>query len=146
MFSKSNDTQYIGKIRYLDFKIKDLKINTPISNIQAALIKRISFEHEKELRVIIDNPLTFDKFEFKEIEKEKGMEAAFDECYKFIPSQKGIEIEVDLNILIEKLYISPTSQDWFVNLVREFLREICKIKGYNEFPVIKSDLYDQPQY
>ena len=57
--------------------------------------KRKSFEHEKEVRAI---------FQDREAKNEFG---------KLIP--------INLNILIDKIYISPTSQTWFKDIVVDIL-------------------------
>jgi hypothetical protein len=57
--------------------------------------KRKSFEHEKEVRAIF---------------RDRGSETEF-----------GKLIPVDLNILIDKIYVSPTSQKWFIEMVEDVL-------------------------
>ncbi|MDP3434167.1 MAG: hypothetical protein Q8T04_14540 [Bacteroidota bacterium] len=57
--------------------------------------KRKSFEHEKEVRAIV-----------------KGFSSNGD---------YGKLIKVDLNILIDKIYISPTSPTWIIELVKDVL-------------------------
>lgn len=145
-FKDAEGFQYIGKTRYLDFKDKDIK-EPRLSDYQAALIKRSSFEHEKELRVLIKNPNGLDKFDFEQVEREKDTFSAINEYNEFIPSQLGVNIKINLKILIENIYISPTSQDWFKDLVNDFIQEICKNnKDCGNFQIIKSDLYEKPQY
>jgi hypothetical protein len=57
--------------------------------------KRKSFEHEKEVRAIF---------------KDRGSETEF-----------GKLIPVDLNVLIDRIYVSPTSQKWFIEMVEDVL-------------------------
>ncbi len=57
--------------------------------------KRCSFEHEKEVRAILSDYTQKDVF--------------------------GILIPVDLNILIDHIYVSPTAPSWFYSLVRNLL-------------------------
>lgn len=59
--------------------------------------KRKSFEHEREVRAIY-NSYTMD-------------------------NDFGIPMEVNIKTLIQKLYVSPTSQDWFVNVLEETLKK-----------------------
>lgn len=59
--------------------------------------KRKSFEHEKEVRA-----LTFELFKSKET---------------------GLSIPVDLRILIDKVYLSPTSQKWFRDLTQNVMEK-----------------------
>ena len=58
--------------------------------------KRTAFQHEKEVRAIFRDP---------------GNNAA------------GLMISMDLNILIEKVYISPSAAGWFANLVESVLKK-----------------------
>lgn len=58
--------------------------------------KRKSFEHEKEVRAIIHNRKTDNEF--------------------------GLSVPVNLNILIDKIYVSPTSQEWFRKLTASVMK------------------------
>jgi len=59
--------------------------------------KRKSFEHEKEIRAL-----------YKDYNEKLEL---------------GKAIEVDVNVLIQKIYVSPTSQDWFFEVVRETMNK-----------------------
>ena len=50
----------------------------------------------------------------------------------------GKYVHVDLNLLVETVYIAPNSPDWFHDLVVDS----TKAFGYN-FNIIKSSLKDQ---
>src|ERR1041385_3061317 len=83
----STETPIIGEVDYIDYK------NHAIAdgNVYFAIFtKRKSFEHEKELRVMYHK---------------KGLELTSNNCE--IPVELGIPFEVDLNILIDKIYVSP---------------------------------------
>ena len=64
--------------------------------------KRKSFEHERELRALIqDLPKT-----------DKGIQTG-------LPNQElCCEVSIDLNELIEAVYVSPESPKWFLELVK----------------------------
>lgn len=92
-------TIYVGKVNYIDYN----KQVFPINNTMYPYVhKRISYSHEQELRALTNyspkdsyqNPLLFDK------------------------NPKGFNIKVDLDVLIEKIYISPNAPDWFKELVK----------------------------
>jgi len=77
--------------------------------------KRKSFQHENEVRAILTD---YDK---KDV--------------------NGLYVEIDLEILLQAVYISPSSPDWVSDLVAD----ICG--KYNVSPSIKkSDLTTQPFY
>ncbi|MGL4585023.1 MAG: hypothetical protein ACRCVU_18820, partial [Flavobacterium sp.] len=75
------------------------------------LFKRKSFQYEKEVRIICDTtPLDIDIHE-------------------------GIKINIDIQQLIEKIYIHPKSENWYKNLVLELMQKLNF-----KFQVEKSDL------
>jgi len=115
-FHKTKTPIQIGKVHYIDFDTEWM----PEGNAFYPFVhKRKSFEHEREIRAIqmnfpdADNPTSF----------------AF-----------GDNINVDVDILIEKVYVSPDAPTWFSQLVEEVMR---KYEIYK--PVIHSDLYNIPK-
>jgi len=91
--------------------------------------KRESFEHEHELRAFImkhPKPQENGKINFKTAPNVFG---------------NGEFVDVDLNTLIEKVFISPDAQDWFKDLVTSALQKY----KYRITPV-RSDLNDAPVY
>ncbi|MFM5845328.1 hypothetical protein ACET69_00920 [Aeromonas veronii] len=115
---------YVGRVKYIDYD-KDW---LPEGNgFWPFVHKRKSFEHEKELRILSQElPLS-----------------ASDDTINF--NQKndtfGKNIEIDLNQLIEAVYISPDAPAWFFELVKGAIDRY----GYS-FQVIQSDLARKPVY
>ena len=75
------------------------------------LFKRKSFQYEREVRIITDiaeNNITINE---------------------------GLKINVDINQLIEKIYIHPKSENWYKNLVIQLVKQL----GF-DFTIEKSDL------
>lgn len=117
---KKNDL-YIQKVKYINYKT----YNMPEGNMLAPFIhKRTSFMHEKEVRAIIQQ-LPFE-------------DGTIDLNLK--PSDEdGIYINVDLNVIIDMVYVSPDAQQWFKDLVESIL------KKYGLSKVVKrSSLSDNP--
>lgn len=113
----------IGLVRYVDY----LSEWIPESNALAPFMyKRKSFEHEKELRAVINlSGISESELGLSEI--------------KGIPPISGIWIPTDMNELIEKVYVAPYAPDWFGELIRSV------VKTYRlDKPVIKSSLDDEP--
>ena len=77
--------------------------------------KRQSFAHEKEVRAVLISP------------KNKDL--------------VGVEVPTDLDLLIDKIYISPYANNWFVELVKD----ICNKYGINK-EILHSDLSKKPLY
>jgi len=113
---------YIGKVNYIDYE-KDL---LPEDNkFYRFLHKRKAFEHERELRAIIDDfPSNVEEYD---------------------PSDplwsEGLYVPVDLDILIENIYLAPTSPKWLFDLVES----VTEKYGLNK-DVLQSSLDDKPVY
>lgn len=100
--------QYIGEVNYIDYK----KEYIPFDNtFFPFLFKRKSFQYEREIRIISD--LTTSNLSI----------------------DNGLKIDVDINQLIEKIYIHPKSENWYKNLVIELVKRL----GF-DFSIEKSDL------
>jgi len=121
--SSFNKEIKIGMVRYLDYN----KEWIPEDNILAPfLYKRKSFEHERELRAIynLSNVKDFNELEIKN--KRIG---------------DGKWIDVDLDKFIEKIFISPNSPNWFLEIVKNI------VHLYNlNIPVLRSSLEEEPFY
>lgn len=118
--SSANDYVLISKIKYIDYKTERIPEG---SFTYQFWHKRKSFEHEQELRAIIAKfPRTY---------------------FPTAPDifDKGEYVDVNLDILIENVYVSPTAQEWF----RDTVESIMKKYSINKSP-IRSDLDDDPVY
>jgi hypothetical protein len=116
---------FIGMVNYLDYKFDVIKDKS----IGAFFSKRKSFDHEKEIRAVIQTP------QIIPLERlfENGMISETSIC------ETGIYIPVSLETLIHKFYVSPTSPDWFKNLIESV------VKKYGlEKDVRRSSLIDDP--
>ena len=105
---EQNISQYIGEVNYIDYK----KEYIPFDDLFFPfLFKRKSFQYEREVRIISD------------ISESK------------IKINDGLKINVDIDQLIEKIYIHPKSENWYKKLVIQLVSEL----GFN-FEIEKSDL------
>jgi len=96
----NSDNIYVGEVLYIDYD----KAVIPENNLFWPYVhKRKSFEHEKELRAVI-----------QDISNMNSPQP---------PDTTGIYVPVSLETLIENIYVSPTSQDWFDELVRSILKK-----------------------
>lgn len=93
--------------------------------------KRHSFSHERELRLVFINSPP----------KKKYTGPLVKEIHEQYHLKGGIGIKVDLNCLIENVYISPTSTPWFSTLVSESIKKF----GF-DFPIINSTLLESPMF
>jgi hypothetical protein len=100
--------QYIGEVNYIDYKKELIPFDDAFFPF---LFKRKSFQYENEIRVISD--VTSQRLTIND----------------------GLKIDVDINKMIEKIYIHPKSENWYKKLVIEVVSKI----GF-DFEIEKSDL------
>lgn len=107
---ETNFKQYIGEVNYIDYK----KEYIPFDDLFFPfLFKRKSFQYEREVRIITDVSDSDSNTKLNE----------------------GLKISVNINELIEKIYIHPKSENWYKNLVIELMKQL----GF-DFTIEKSDL------
>lgn len=105
---ENNFDQYIGEVKYIDYK----KEYIPFDDLFFPfLFKRKSFQYEREVRILSDTSKSDIKL------------------------NDGLKINVDINQLIEKIYIHPKSENWYKKLVIELVERL----GFG-FEIEKSDL------
>ena len=105
---ETNFNQYIGEVNYIDYK----KEHIPFDDLFFPfLFKRKSFQYEGEVRIITDIGESDIKI------------------------NEGLKINVNINQLIEKIYIHPKSENWYKNLVIQLVKQL----GF-DFTIEKSDL------
>jgi hypothetical protein len=100
--------QFIGEVNYIDYKKEYIPFDDTFFPF---LFKRKSFQYEREIRIISD--VTSNNINVND----------------------GVKIDVDINQLIEKIYIHPKSENWYKNLVIQLMEQL----GFN-FTIEKSDL------
>jgi hypothetical protein len=100
--------QHIGEVKYIDYKKEYIPFD---NNFFPFLFKRKSFQYEREVRIISN--LTEHSLNINE----------------------GVKANVDINSLIEKIYIHPKSENWYKNLVIQLMQQL----GF-DFEIEKSDL------
>ncbi|MFV7235881.1 MULTISPECIES: hypothetical protein [Flavobacterium] len=105
---ETNFNQYIGEVNYIDYKKEYIPFDDMFFPF---LFKRKSFQYEREVRIISD---------------------VADNSIKI---NDGLKINVDINELIEKIYIHPKSENWYKNLVIQLVKQL----GF-DFCIEKSDL------
>ncbi|MCM0668454.1 hypothetical protein [Flavobacterium tyrosinilyticum] len=105
---ENNFDQFIGEVNYIDYK----KEYIPFDDLFFPfLFKRKSFQYEREVRILSDTSKSDIKL------------------------NDGLKINVDINQLIEKIYIHPKSENWYKKLVIELVERL----GFG-FEIEKSDL------
>jgi hypothetical protein len=119
---------YVGNIYYVDY---DHQFIPEGNSLGPYIHKRVSFEHEHEVRAVIQD-LTLATRTSPEGSSILDLNVA---------TPGGLNIPADLNRLIEAIYIAPESPDWFAELVEKLVRRYDR-----EWPVRHSDLGRDPLY
>ena len=108
LIPEKNYDQFIGEVNYIDYKKEYIPFEDAFFPF---LFKRKSFQYEREVRIISDV------------------------SSNTIAINDGLKINVDINELIEKIYIHPKSENWYKKLVIELVDKL----GF-DFEIEKSDL------
>ncbi|MEA9985663.1 hypothetical protein [Subtercola sp. RTI3] len=122
---KGNVGVYGAYVNYVDYKTTFISETTTFDPF---LHKRLSFAHEKEARLI------FMEMKVGQIEMPHGPENAILGYY-----DPAFPVPIDVEELIEVVYIAPDTPSWISDLVTS----IVKTYGY-EFTVRQSDLANDP--
>jgi len=118
------DYAFIGKIEYIDYS----KDRIPDGSFAAQFYrKQRSFEHERELRAML---LQFPRDETGERPD-----------YVRQPSDTGIAVPVDVNVLIEGIAVAPQASLWLLDIVTR----VCKRYGVDAIPT-QSEMDATPLY
>lgn len=115
----TQDKIHMYRVEYVDYET----FKIPEDSLSPYFYKRISFKHENEFRAVI--------------QKDREGQIKADK----IPFINGIYIPVDLEKLIERVYVSPTCPDW----QKEATQSIMDIYELNR-RVRRSKLSEQPRY
>lgn len=114
---KNSDKDFVaGYIQYCDYNVPQL--SDAMNFLLPAFRKRLSFEHEKEVRVAFIN--------------KENLTIKNDSAYPL-----GIEVDVSPDKLIESLFLAPDSPNWLAESITSLIQSL----GYS-FPVQVSSLYD----
>ena len=117
--SLDDDRIFFSEIRYMDFEDKNITINDCLVGGQwGPLLKRYAFKHEQEARLYFAP-----KRDYVNIS---------DDEYKFLHE----DVDVDIDRLIKKVYISPYATEPFISSVKY----ICSQFGITPDKVIESTL------
>jgi hypothetical protein len=120
---------HVGQVRYIDF---DAEWMDEGNTFYPYIHKQRSFEHERELRAVIqeDLPTTTNP-------------NTGEAMIHGVPNpEAGRTVEVSLDRLLEAVYVSPTTPIWFYDLVRAVTTKY----GLLDKPVKRSILDEDPVY
>ena len=122
------ENTYVGEVQYIDYEMDYLAEDHVF---RAYMNKRMSFEHERELRAMIYIPSDDPNDYLRSSITVKDVEARVGEPVGDV----GRAVAVNLNKLIQSVYVAPTSPAWFNDLVLKIMSKY-KLKK----PLINSAL------
>jgi hypothetical protein len=134
--NNTDDTIWIGKVNYLDFNKEWMN---EWDTLEAFVIKRKYFAQENEIRAVTSLPDDhLGEKVLSEVDKER--ERVNPSKPRIVNpkelTDKGKYVSSELDILIENIYVSPSAEKWFKEVVESLVSKYGLSKN-----VIKSDLY-----
>jgi len=115
-----DDKTYVGVVEYIDF---DHDWVPEGNTFYPYVHKRRSFSHEQEVRALfVKWPIKDNRFD-----------------YEAVPPNGGLEQRVNVQELVESVYVAPTCPSWFKVLVEK----VCRRYGLSK-PVVQSSLDAEP--
>jgi hypothetical protein len=134
----SSEEILCGTVKYLDYDTASIDISNGLNPL---LHKRKSFQFENEVRLVIWRSDLVSKtvpilLDGKVQNSRTGMEIHEIEAQPIIP---GLQVDCDMNQLVKEIKVSPTSDRWF----EEVVRDLCMLAGLRA-PVSRSNLLTQP--
>lgn len=117
------ESLFFTRVRYLDYDRESFEGHRAQYDVLTAFFHKFrSFEHEREVRVVLPGPLLSDT--------------------KLETTPVGVYLPVDLRRLIETVYVAPAAPPWFQDVVQA----VMKKWGMTTVPVVRSDLSRDPVY
>lgn len=117
------ETVFLGLVKYIDYETEVIEAGNVLTPF---VHKRKSFEHEREVRALV-------------MKVPIGKSGDVDLSQETI--SQGLKIKVDIERLVERIYVAPSAPDWFAELVRALIQRY----GY-KFEVVQSSLDEQPLF
>jgi hypothetical protein len=125
-------TAFVSQVRYIDFDTEWMDESNMFSPY---VYKQKSFEHERELRAVMQ-PMEDMPRAINPATGESAIQVG-------VPNPEvGRRVEVPIDSLIEVVYVSPTTPDWFYDLVKSITAKY----GLWDKPIIRSSLDKDPVY
>ena len=146
-FTAASEELFLGKVEYIDYELDS--VHSDQDNMLTYLLhKRKSFEYEQELRALLFLPASLPnhvepayKISSTDAERQEEVEQIQHYEENIRSMEKGKYIPVDLDTLVERIYLAPTSEEWQVKLIRSVADKYELKKA-----VVRSDLNSGPVY
>lgn len=113
---------YIGRVNYIDYLTEEIP---ELNKMYPLVYKRASYAHENELRLVISLPIV-------EIENN---------TIKKIRKMKGHYIKINIDELIENVFIAPESEKWQKEIVQSVLSRYGLKRKVKHSDLIRKPLF-----
>jgi len=124
-FKADSPSVYVGKVNYGDY---DSEAVGGDSLLGTFLWKRLSFEHERELRAVVQVPTSCPPIELVK----RSLDPA--------GVSEGLYVPVDTNVLIERIHVYPAAPGWF----REACQAVVEKFGLSRGICVQSRMDKEP--
>jgi hypothetical protein len=137
-FQKSPDTVYLGEVQYVDHTQLAGAAGTVLASSDY-MFKRRAFAHEREVRAgTYRDDVRCKFFDDQGVLKVPSVGISASDVLQS-PERKGVYVDVDVPILVERIVVSPFSPGWFSELVVS----LCQRFGH-EFQIVSSEMIRPP--
>jgi hypothetical protein len=123
LYNAVRSVSQVGEVRYVDYETSWIPESNPLAPF---IYKRLSFEHEREVRAIIPPKDVATLLTGKTSQLNEG----------------GHWVPIELTNVIEKILVAPDAPAWLAALVRR----VTDHYQFNSIPVVPSMLGDVPFY
>jgi hypothetical protein len=131
---KTNEQIHIGQVEYVDYDREQISEDDLLFPY---LHKRKSFEHEQEVRTIIQKP----PFHISEL-KDNVQNMSRGEISQWLDiCANGIHYDIDFNLLIREVVVAHFAPEWLLDLVKQ-VAERYGLKA----PINRSQLAESPTW
>lgn len=137
-FQNAQDTVYLGEVRYVDHAQLAATTGTVFGQSDY-MFKRLAFAHEREVRAgTYRDDVHSEFFNDAGILQVPPPGVSASNILR-LPERKGVYVNIDVSILVERIVISPLSPNWFSELVDSIRRRFgC------DFQVVSSEMTRPP--
>jgi hypothetical protein len=125
---------YMAKVEYVDHAKLMIPTDTMLGHSDY-MFKRRAFQHEQELRLGTYRSDVRSEFVDNEGRIKTPSSAVRIDDILLSPGRKGVSVDADIPVLIERVVISPFSPTWFSDLVASLSKRL----GY-AFEVVPSEM------
>ena len=131
-FEETDESVYIGRINYIDFETEEIPTH---NTLYALMCKRREFEHEHEVRAVVS---PYYASESRDLTTPPFHGSS--EIHRAEHERSGLSISINLDSLIESIWVAPTAPSWIRDSVESTVRKFGVTAS-----VYQSELFRDPE-